>query len=116
MLFDFHREQEVGFWMQNTYIPLDMIFIRGDGRILHVVRWDEIRAVLVDPARREALVMVPGGGGFPVRGAPRLGGVGLEHFHAFVEMLPDYTSAPIHRPEHPARRDRGGPDIGSPVR
>ena len=36
MLFDFHRDQEVSFWMQNTYIPLDMIFIRGDGRILHI--------------------------------------------------------------------------------
>ena len=36
MLFDFHREQDVSFWMENTYIPLDMIFIRGDGRILHI--------------------------------------------------------------------------------
>jgi uncharacterized membrane protein (UPF0127 family) len=36
MLFDFHRDQEVGFWMQNTYIPLDMIFIQGDGRILRI--------------------------------------------------------------------------------
>jgi uncharacterized protein len=36
MLFDFHRDQEVSFWMQNTYIPLDMIFIRGDGRISHI--------------------------------------------------------------------------------
>jgi uncharacterized membrane protein (UPF0127 family) len=36
MLFDFHHEQEVSFWMQNTYIPLDMIFIRGDGRILRI--------------------------------------------------------------------------------
>ena len=33
MLFDFQREQEVGFWMKNTYISLDMIFIRADGTI-----------------------------------------------------------------------------------
>jgi uncharacterized protein len=37
MLFDFHQEQEVSFWMKNTYIPLDMIFIQGNGRILHIV-------------------------------------------------------------------------------
>ena len=36
MLFDFHHDQEVGFWMKNTYIPLDMIFIRSDGRIMRI--------------------------------------------------------------------------------
>lgn len=36
MLFDFGREQEVSMWMQNTYISLDMIFIRADGRILRI--------------------------------------------------------------------------------
>jgi len=36
MLFDFQFDQPVAFWMKNTYIPLDMIFIRGDGRILRI--------------------------------------------------------------------------------
>jgi uncharacterized membrane protein (UPF0127 family) len=36
MLFDFQRDQEVAFWMKNTYIPLDMIFIRSDGRIMRI--------------------------------------------------------------------------------
>ena len=36
MLFDFQRDQELRFWMQNTYIPLDMIFIRSDGRIWRI--------------------------------------------------------------------------------
>jgi hypothetical protein len=36
MLFDFERDQPVAFWMRNTYISLDMIFIRGDGRILRI--------------------------------------------------------------------------------
>jgi len=33
MLFDFNQEQEVTMWMRNTYVSLDMIFIRADGRI-----------------------------------------------------------------------------------
>jgi uncharacterized membrane protein (UPF0127 family) len=36
MLFDFQTEQPASFWMKNTYISLDMIFIRADGRILRV--------------------------------------------------------------------------------
>jgi len=36
MLFDFHQEQPVSFWMKNTLIPLDMVFIAGDGTIRHV--------------------------------------------------------------------------------
>lgn len=36
MLFDFSPEQQVSMWMKNTFIPLDMIFVRGDGRILRI--------------------------------------------------------------------------------
>jgi uncharacterized membrane protein (UPF0127 family) len=36
MLFDFSPDQDVMMWMKNTYVSLDMIFIRADGRILHI--------------------------------------------------------------------------------
>jgi len=36
MLFDFSPEQQISMWMKNTYIPLDMIFISADGRILRI--------------------------------------------------------------------------------
>jgi uncharacterized membrane protein (UPF0127 family) len=51
MLFDFHRDQEVSFWMQNTYIPLDMIFIRGDGRILRIEENTEPLSTRLIPSR-----------------------------------------------------------------
>jgi uncharacterized membrane protein (UPF0127 family) len=36
MLFDFKRDQPTAFWMKNTYISLDMIFVRSDGTVVNV--------------------------------------------------------------------------------
>ena len=37
MLFDFAPgETDVSMWMKNTYIPLDMVFIRANGTIRHI--------------------------------------------------------------------------------
>lgn len=56
MLFDFQRDQELGFWMKNTYIPLDMIFITGNGLIHRI-------AENTEPLSER---IIPSGG--PVRG------------------------------------------------
>jgi uncharacterized protein len=50
MLFDFKVEQEAGFWMQNTLIPLDMIFIRADGHILRIAENTEPLSTKIIPS------------------------------------------------------------------
>ena len=41
MLFDFGSEADVAMWMRNTYISLDMLFVRADG-VVHRVQRDTV--------------------------------------------------------------------------
>ena len=63
MLFDFNPEQQISMWMKNTYISLDMIFIRADGRILRIAENTEPLSTKIissqGPAR--AVLEVPAG-------------------------------------------------------
>ncbi|MGO9173068.1 MAG: DUF192 domain-containing protein [Rhodomicrobium sp.] len=38
MIFLFDHAQEITMWMKNTYIPLDMVFIGDDWRVVHIAR------------------------------------------------------------------------------
>src|ERR1700689_4795375 len=51
MLFDFSPEQEVSMWINNTYISLDMIFLRAAGRILPIAENPEPLSTKIIPSR-----------------------------------------------------------------
>jgi uncharacterized membrane protein (UPF0127 family) len=36
MIFVFPREQELGFWMKNTAVPLDIVYVDAGGRVVSV--------------------------------------------------------------------------------
>jgi uncharacterized protein len=50
MLFDFSPEQQVSMWMKNTFIPLDMIFIAANGRILRIAENTEPQSTKIIPS------------------------------------------------------------------
>ena len=62
MVFDFKQDQPVAMWMRNTRIPLDMLFIDRDGRVVNI----HARAVPFD----ETSIHSDG----PVRGVLELNG------------------------------------------
>lgn len=63
MIFDFHSPQPVAFWMKNTLIPLDMLFVGADGRIVNIGRMarphDETPVPSAGPIR--AVIEINGG-------------------------------------------------------
>jgi uncharacterized membrane protein (UPF0127 family) len=54
MLFDFSPEQEVSMWMKNTFVSLDMIFIRADGRVLRIAENTEPESTKIISSRGPA--------------------------------------------------------------
>jgi uncharacterized membrane protein (UPF0127 family) len=55
MLFDFKTEQHVQFWMKNTYLPLDMIFISKAGKIVSIAENAEPLSEKLIPSGAPAL-------------------------------------------------------------
>ncbi len=67
MLFDFGRVQPISMWMQNTYIPLDMIFIRPDGTIARIAENAEPLSTRTIPSGEPVLAVLELNGGTAAR-------------------------------------------------
>lgn len=57
MLFVFERQQEVGFWMRNTPMPLDLIFIDQDGRIRAIDEGEPQSEAVISPGEPVRFVL-----------------------------------------------------------
>jgi uncharacterized protein len=69
MLFPSPAEREVSMWMRNTYIPLDMIFIRANGMIHRIETMTEPLSEAIVSSNGPVLAVLELAGG----GAARLG-------------------------------------------
>lgn len=55
MLFDFEQPDAVNMWMKNTYLPLDMVFIRSDGTIARIAADTEPLSTKIIPSNEPVL-------------------------------------------------------------
>lgn len=67
MLFIWPAPYEVGMWMRNTYIPLDMLFIAADGKIVHIASETVPHSRDVISAGRDVLAVLEISGGAAAR-------------------------------------------------
>jgi len=63
MLFEFDRDEPVAFWMRNTYISLDMIFIAPDGVVTRIAANAEPLSDAVVPSGGPCIAVLELNGG-----------------------------------------------------
>ena len=73
MLFIFPAEVVQSFWMRNTLIPLDMVFIDRRLRVVGVVQWAEPRTLTSRTVGKPSLYVLEVPGGWTSRNGVRAG-------------------------------------------
>ncbi len=63
MLFDYRTPQFISMWMKNTYIPLDMIFIGQDGKVINIAERTIPHSEMVISSKSHARAVLEVNGG-----------------------------------------------------
>ena len=73
MLFVYRRDEPTAMWMKNTFIPLDMLFIGADGRIIHIRERTVPHSLTPVRSKGDALAVLELNGGTSSRLGIKLG-------------------------------------------
>ena len=73
MLFLFDTPQKRYFWMKNTYIPLDLLFLDQGGSIVHIYKNASPRSMQIIPSNLPSLAVLEIQGGLSDRLGIRVG-------------------------------------------
>lgn len=116
MLFKFPYQDNLNFWMANTYIPLDIAFFNDDGKVLQIESMVPLstRAIVSHKPCRYALEV--NGGWFKDNGikvGSHIGGVGISDLSKMAQMIPSMTDATMIPPD-PALAPEQRPSMPNP--
>lgn len=67
MLFDFGQTAPVAMWMKNTLIPLDMLFVASDGRIVNIAQRTVPHSLTLIPSAKPVRFVLEVTGGTAAR-------------------------------------------------
>jgi uncharacterized membrane protein (UPF0127 family) len=87
MLFIFTREQPLSFWMRNTLIPLDMLFIDAKGRVVSIIENAEPRTLQSRPSTGPATYVLEIAGGTSAKKKLKTGA--LVTFEGISNIVPE---------------------------
>lgn len=68
MLFLFAREVQTGFWMRNTYVPLDIAYIDADQRVIEIQHGKPLDETPLTPEKKYLFVLEVNAGWFERHG------------------------------------------------
>ncbi len=91
MLFIFDEQEEQDFWMKNTKISLDIIYINSDKHIVTIYKHTEPYSETPIPSFKPAMYVVEVNGGFCDKYGIKEGDEIAFHFNSAISFLPGFT-------------------------
>jgi uncharacterized membrane protein (UPF0127 family) len=106
MLFKFASPEYHRFWMQNTYIPLDIAFVDDDGKILQIETMAPMSTRAVASAHSCRYALEVNKGWFKSNGikvGDRIDGYGIKGYKKIAQLTPDSMQGQV--PQQPPQPD-----------